>query len=279
MKLDEIKKLLNDHVGKGLWQLKDSPYGNSKTSYIGVCKDKKVFIKLVSSNEALKRLSTLGIAPKVLYADRYIIIQEFVEGIHPTLGWISNNYKNFSSLIKRYHSDEVLKSILQENKSSNYEVILVSFLQELRDWEQQVDNFSENKEAKQHLEKLIDGKPTNIADPSVPIHADPNITNFILCKEEIFIVDWDDIHLSDPMRDIGQFLWNYVSQDKWEVFFNMYGLKLTSERKYRLFWWISIMKLFVGFWFYIYKKDIDTYQKHLKESIMIAEKHLWTIRN
>lgn len=272
---EEIKKILNIHVKKGVWQLKDSSSGKSKTSYIGIHNDQKVFIKLESANEALKRLATIGITPTILYVNQQIIIQEFIEGSHPIIDWITNNYKEFANIIKKYHSDDTLKTILKKNKPSSYERILESFLREVKDWKQQVDDFVKNKEARQHLEKLISGKPTNIIDPSVPIHADPNISNFILHKTKIFIVDWDDIKLSDPMCDIGQFLWNYVPQDKWEAFFNDYSLELTNERKYRLFWWISIMKLFVGFWFYIYQKETVTYKKYLEESIMIADKYLW----
>ena len=274
MQLEEIKNILNDHIKKGSWKLEDSPAGKSKTSYIGVHEDKKVFIKLELANEAVMRLAVIGITPPILYANEQIVIQKFVNGKYPTTDWIANNYKKFAHLIKKYHHDEKLQNILKKNKPATYKKILDSFFSDVIEWSEQVSEFAQNKEAKQHLEKLISVKPTNIIDLPVPVHADPNITNFILDDNKIYTVDWDDIHLSDPMRDIGQFLWNYVPQNKWEDFFNEYDLELTSKRKYRLFWWISIMSLFVGFWFDIYQKDTATYKRYLKESIVVANKYL-----
>jgi len=124
------------------------------------------------------------------------------------------------------------------------------------------------------LQNLLERHPKNISDTPVPIHADPNITNFILSENQLYIVDWDDIRLSDPMRDIGQFLYNFVSEENWISFFNAYSLDLNTERKQRIFWWVAAMKLFVGLWFYLYQDDADKYIEYLEESIAVREKCL-----
>ena len=114
MKPDKIILVLNTHIEKGFWQLTDSPTGKSKTSYIGIHKKKKVFIKLDSANEPLGRLSAIDITPKVLYSDQNISIQECIKGDHPTIDFISDNYKQFANLIKKYHSDQELTMVKRE---------------------------------------------------------------------------------------------------------------------------------------------------------------------
>jgi thiamine kinase-like enzyme len=276
MQQTEIKKILNEKVKSGSWQLKDSPAGKSKTSYIAVLEDLKVFVKLESTNNALVRLSEIGITPKIIYVEENIIIQEFINGDYPTSDWIADNYDKFAKLIYKYHSDKKLKDILKKRISSDSEAPFTTFLKEVRDWEKQIDGFSNDERAKNHLEKLVASRPKDISDLAMPIHADPNICNFILKDNKIYSVDWDDIQLSDPLRDIGQFAWNYIPENKWELFVKECGFDFTAERKYRFFWWISILKLFVGFWFYIYQKDTDTYKKYLAESIEVADEYLFT---
>ncbi len=41
------------------------------------------------------------------------------------------------------------------------------------------------------------------AVPLVPVHPDPNTKNILLTSDSLLMVDWDDIQLSDPMRDAG----------------------------------------------------------------------------
>lgn len=41
----------------------------------------------------------------------------------------------------------------------------------------------------------------------VPVHPDPNTKNILLFDDKMVMVDWDEIHLSDPMRAIGLLFW------------------------------------------------------------------------
>ncbi len=62
--------------------------------------------------------------------------------------------------------------------------------------------------------------PESEAGPGelVLTHGDPNTSNFILDRDgRLFLLDWDDACLSDPMRDIGPLLWWYVRPDRWST--------------------------------------------------------------
>ncbi len=83
--------------------------------------------------------------------------------------------------------------------------------------------------------------------PLVPVHADPNNHNIILLGKKIYLVDWDDILLSDPMHDIGLLLFWYVPKEKWEEFFKAYGSPFDEDRMY---WWIARGSFSIAHWFY-----------------------------
>lgn len=270
----KIKQILSTQIIQGDWHLEDSPAGKSKTSHIGVLNEKKVFIKLGSTQDALVRLSEIEIAPKVLYSDTHILIQEFIEGTHPTVEWVNENYKILAQVIKKYHSDAKLTALLTQKEAADYDSIFSKFIRELDQWATRADIFQNDGDAQKHLEYLLKNQPTNILESPVPIHADPNLTNFILSQNKLYIVDWDDIRLSDPLRDIGQFLYNFVEEKHWNSFFEEYGFELDTQRKQRIFWWVSALKLFVGLWFYLYQNDANQYKKYLEESIAVREKYL-----
>jgi len=73
-----------------------------------------------------------------------------------------------------------------------------------------------------------------------PVHGDPNPLNLILTRGErdrLLLVDWDDLLLSDPMRDVSQWLCWYVSQERWSTFFARCRLEPNRALSDRVFWW------------------------------------------
>lgn len=46
--------------------------------------------------------------------------------------------------------------------------------------------------------------------PLVPTHPDPSPVNLLVTENSLILIDWDDVSLSDPLRDIGVMLWWYL---------------------------------------------------------------------
>jgi len=82
----------------------------------------------------------------------------------------------------------------------------------------------------------------------VPTHGDPNRKNFLLLNEQLFMVDWDELIVSDPMRDTGPFLWWHASPQTWGEFFDSYGDPLDNPKLDRLYWWAARQSLQVALW-------------------------------
>ena len=62
------------------------------------------------------------------------------------------------------------------------------------------------------------------------------------------MVDWDDMQLSDPMRDVGLLLWWYVAPHQWNEFFEAYGLELDNKLIERIYWWAARTSFAVALW-------------------------------
>lgn len=41
----------------------------------------------------------------------------------------------------------------------------------------------------------------------VPTHGDISPKNFLITPHGLLMVDWDDVALADPLRDLGPLLW------------------------------------------------------------------------
>lgn len=78
--------------------------------------------------------------------------------------------------------------------------------------------------------------PRVAARALAPVHGDPNGLNIIV-GERLYFIDWDDIHLSDPVHDCAQWLCWYVAREHWPRFFTTYGETLSEALVERLFWW------------------------------------------
>lgn len=86
------------------------------------------------------------------------------------------------------------------------------------------------------------------AVPLVPVHPDPNTKNILLTNDSLLMVDWDDIQLSDPMRDAGQLLWWYVAQHQWHEFFEAYGVMMDDGLVERIYWWAARTSFAIALW-------------------------------
>jgi thiamine kinase-like enzyme len=81
-----------------------------------------------------------------------------------------------------------------------------------------------------------------------PVHCDPNSKNFLLSHDRVYLVDWDEATLSDPMRDIGPLLWWYLPRLQWSEFLGHYGTEMSSEMEGRVYWWAAHRSISVALW-------------------------------
>jgi thiamine kinase-like enzyme len=147
-----------------------------------------------------------------------------------------------AKLIKTYHEDAQLTKILAEEGGLDYRdrlnqdlVGIAKRLERLEDPGQLQAQFA-------HLKEIA----TSFDDVAlVPVHNDPNTGNMLLRHDELTFIDWDEVLLSDPMRDIGGFLWWYVPVSQWKDFFQSYGASLTPKQETKIYWFAARASLVI----------------------------------
>ncbi len=201
----------------------------------------------------LHRLGEIGIAPRVLASgvldDKRYVVQEYITGTYPNWQWFAHNLPTLAAFIKRYHSDQELAIILAEGADTDYHEHIAAEIAELATQFQSLDANELREPTIVAAFELLKAQAHKLQPVKlVPIHADPNTKNMLLMGDTLRMVDWDDIKLSDPMRDAGQLLWWYVAKRQWGDFFAAYGLPVNEALIERIYWWAARTSLAIALW-------------------------------
>jgi thiamine kinase-like enzyme len=258
--MNKIRFILQEKVQLSDWTISKPKDGQQKECYIAHSGNQSVFMKFDIPVPLLQRLGQIEVAPRVFASGdedgRSYVIQEYISGNYPERAWFTHHLTFLAQFMKRFHEDQQLLALLSKSSPANHREHIS---QEIEKLEAQLHThtallavtpevlsaFQELKDRSTHLQ------PVQL----VPIHPDPNTKNMLLLRKKLFMVDWDDIQLSDPLRDIGLLLWWYVRQENWPSFFQAYGLPYDDLLLERLFWWTARASLAITFWLIEQKQE------------------------
>lgn len=200
---------------------------------------RRLFLKR-NSSPFLAVLSAEGIVPKLIWTKRMengdvITAQEWLEG--RSLNTLEMQQQNVTDLLyKIHHSSELLHMLLRMGKKPiTSDESLKNIKKELQA-QNMIDSNAEVQKAFQYLEMLL--PETRNQDLTV-CHCDINHKNLILTKEHnIFLVDWDNAMIADPVIDIGILLKWYVPKEDWVSWLKQYGARPSKNLFIRMYWYL-----------------------------------------
>jgi aminoglycoside phosphotransferase (APT) family kinase protein len=249
----QVIEILTSHFPGRDWALRTSTEGMSSKSYIATGGDLQLFIKINADTTALRHVAELGIAPRVLAegtqdGSRYVV-QEFLHGTHPDRPWFSRHLPELANLIQVYHLDQGLAALLGKGQTLAYQEHLDGRLNELGVQLASLEASSHKAELTPLLAELRDQARTFESAGLVPTHADPNNNNFLLVGDKIYLLDWDGVSLSDPIRDVGPMLWWYVPAETWPEFFAAFHVEWSKQIEHKVYWWAAWQSCWVALLF------------------------------
>jgi len=269
--LPAIENMLEETFHLSNWSISRPADGQQKECYIVKTADFAAFLKFDASTpiEVLQRLGELGVAPRVLRAGslegRAYVLQDYLIGKHPGWRWFADHLPLLAQIARRYHRDVELKQLLTGSISREYNEQIAW---ELATLEAQMASLREEPNCLMTLSNVFADLKSQADQLELvsltPVHNDPNGANMFLIDEKILFVDWDDMLLSDPMRDVSQWLGWYVPQDRWPLFFREYGLLLDEPLRTRVYWWCARASFANVLWHIEHGYD---YEVFLRDSI------------
>src|SRR5262249_14521126 len=156
-------------------------------------------------------------------------------GTYPDRPWIRSHVTEVAELIRTYHEDKALADILAQGQACSYRQHLNDDLAVLQ---RQVASQA-NTSLRAPFNKLKELTQSFDDAHLVPVHNEPNMKNMLLHDGKLTLIDWDEVLLSDPLRDIGVFLWWYLPIPQWQDFFTSYGAPLPPSAGMRVYWFAA----------------------------------------
>lgn len=255
---EQVAQYLCERVEKAAWRIDHPQQGFSfGARFFGSTSRRKVFIKLGVDYRIVAHLAARGLTPRYLaggvFADTTITVQEFVEGVHPDQQWYEENQDTVGRLLRTLQLDNALRSYLPPVQDETFKGVLTGYVELARElYEQQTTSIDRQKRAiieglLAHYQQRL---PCIEGAGLVPVHGDPNPGNMLVTPTTTYLLDWDAIHLSDPMHDIMQVLWWSYPRSQWGKMFELFEIDLRDgKQRERFYLSISIRALYVALFF------------------------------
>jgi aminoglycoside phosphotransferase (APT) family kinase protein len=251
--MEKVEHILQKHFPKANWTVTKPQDGLQKKCYIAQSEELKVFIKFDVPIALLRRLGQIGVAPQVIgsgsIGEESYAVQKYLSGIYPDWQWLANHLSLLAQLMRRYHTDWQLTALVAAKTVASYKDHLQMDLEQLEQRLHSLDGgLLHTPEITLAFHTLQAQARTLQPTELVPVHADPNTRNMLVAGEALYLIDWDEIALSDPLRDIGPILWWYIPPQKWPEFFTAYGLELDESLREKIHWWSARISFAVALW-------------------------------
>lgn len=242
-----VVTLVENALGDTGWTVSRPVDGWGGTTFVASLEEDRVFVKFKVAIPILQRLAALEVVPPILYAGNVdslaYVIQEFTDAPYPEWDWFAGHLPELALLLRTYQQDDAMHALLSARN-------LTRFADDLN-WAEQCYRIlreafaclqEPNSAYAQFLSQLAEAQ-TSLA---VPTHGDASRKNLLLAPDRIYLIDWDEVSLSDPMRDIGPLLWWYVPPARWVEFFQRYAAPLGYAVTERVYWWSARASLEVA---------------------------------
>lgn len=242
------------------WQLHPIG-GDTGQAYMGTKDDQRIFLKK-NSSPFLAALSSEGITAKLIWTRRstsgdILTAQEWLDGC--TLKASEMGHEAIIQLLKQVHGSKKLLNMLEQVQGPLYEPRHFINLYRSNLHRDLVSHTWLNRV----LEYLEDTQEMIPCDELTVCHGDLNHKNFLNAPTgELYLVDWENVRIADPISDMTYILARYIPLDQWQSWFDHYGLRMTDAVYHRVEWY-SLMNLMLAI-----------KQNHFEGRLLAVNKHI-----
>ncbi|UJL45110.1 phosphotransferase family protein [Virgibacillus sp. NKC19-16] len=263
-------------LGKG-WKV--TPAGGlTGDAYVAEKDNKRLFLKR-NSSPFLAVLSAEGIVPKLVWTKRMdngdvITAQEWLEGRE--LKPAEMQQPQVAGILhKIHHSTELLHMLMRLGKKPVTSDDSFAAIQQRLHATGLLSTYNDIRLALTLLERLL---PITREHKQVVCHGDLNHNNLVLTNEgNLFLIDWDNAVIADPVTDFGMVMKSYIPQEDWNDWLKNYGVDKDKHLIERMYWYLLLDALHYLSWHRERDeqdkvmerlKNIQEYNAHIRTSIL-----------
>jgi hypothetical protein len=246
-----VREVLRHGLDGPDWQVSElmGSMGKTRLARRGT---EEVAVKLVDTPlNIMTRLSEIGVTPPVLATGEHegvrYMVQQVVSGAHPDHDWFGSNVARWADMVRCYLADVPLRQMLETIPGFwrlGVDEAVAQFDEQPapRSAALQEQSFQTAFEHWRRQSHAI------VRLPLRPIHPDPHWNNYVIAAGQPYLLDWEHIDLSDPMRDVGYQIWGFLRKRQWEEFLERVELTDTDNLETAVYWWAAFKVLMNAFW-------------------------------
>jgi aminoglycoside phosphotransferase (APT) family kinase protein len=251
--------VLRESVG-GDWTVIPTLRGAMGSSFLATSGDRRLFLKMPADLRAVPRLAEIGIAPPVVAAGEWrgrpFLVQEWITAESPDRPWLRAHAPAVVALMRAYHTDAPLRDALLPTCPGTFAAHLA---RELGGIESALSTATapefHQSPVRPAIRRLFARARDLPGGPLVPTHGDPNPANLLIAPGRIYLVDWDAVTLSDPLRDLSLYLWWFLPPAEWPAALHAYDGGARPIELQTIEWWAARASLRVALWLDAHHKD------------------------
>ncbi|MBM7597651.1 thiamine kinase-like enzyme [Virgibacillus halotolerans] len=223
--------------------------GLTGDAYIAEKDHERLFLKR-NSSPFLAVLSAEGIVPKLIWTRRMyngdvITAQEWVKGRDLNRADMQH-YQVAELLHKIHHSSELLHMLMRLGKKPVTSDDALMMIKERIASSLEIAENSDVRLALTYLDLLL---PITREQKLVVCHCDLNHNNLLLTDEgNLFLIDWENAMIADPITDYGMILKWYVPRENWDDWLKEYGVTKDKNLIKRMYWYLLLDTLHYLSW-------------------------------
>lgn len=200
----------------------------------------RVFLKR-NLSPLVPYLSNMNITPRILWStvtpsgDR-LVAQKWCNGFFASKDDMLS--PKFIQLIKRIHTSHPLKNFFchLEHQTKDPHDFITEYYENIPDF------LKDYRFLNRVIEFLEDSLDDTFYEVEYAVcHGDLHHRNFLISEDDhLYLVDWENAHLADPMSDITWLLCQYADPSEWRLWLEQYGFE-ESEPMYKRTLWYGMM--------------------------------------
>ncbi|MDY0408732.1 phosphotransferase family protein [Virgibacillus soli] len=236
------------HILDKDWEISTAG-GMTGDAYIAKKGERRLFLKR-NSSPFLAVLSAEGIVPKLMWTKRMdngdvITAQEWLDG--RVLKPEEMQQFNIASLLRKIHeSPELLHMMMRLGKKP---VTSDALLEKVEKRLNTVAAHDSKGMMEQSLAVLKQCIPLTRNTQHTVCHGDLDHHNMLLTNSgKVYLIDWENAKIADPVIDYGTVLQRYVPKILWEDWLKHYGIKTEQHLFERMYWYLIVDTLTYLLW-------------------------------
>ncbi|GAA2760739.1 phosphotransferase [Actinopolymorpha rutila] len=237
-----VREVLLREVGGPDWQISE-PLGTGSKTRLVHRGSTALAVKLVDTPPRITaRLSEIGVTPPIVavgeYDKRRYTIQQAVTGPHPDRDWFAGNLPRWADLVRSYLDDDELHRLLAETPAF-WRLDVTGAVAVIDRSPAPTMPVLQEPGFRASLERWREQAEAVVRLPHQPIHPDAHVHNYVIAGGRPYLLDWEYVDLSDPLRDVGFQVCGSLHRGRWAEFLRRIGHAPSEELEIAMLWWAA----------------------------------------